>query len=634
MPDAPAGAVPGGSGVGVGVPPMMPPVSPGGSGGGPVGDRSDASGLLGGPDAWGGDGVEVGLPDAPAGAVPGGAGGPSAALPPMSPGSPGGGSVNERVDAADLLGGSDAWSADGPEADAPEDAVPGGFVVGAGGSSAGMPPGSAGGGSAGARSNAAGQSGAPVPAETTRMSIVEQWEEAVMPMVLPPVTEDEAAVRSRASEHLREEPVAWVGGEELPLDRVAVVRREDVEDDTGAWDVAGAGVAWLTPLAVAGSRDAQRDGSAGLRLCHLAPCRHREGTARGRAASLGGPILTAEELAENQAEEAPPPPEEEEIERTSADLLTRDDSAWVTEPRRRQGCSDEHGHRQAAAAGRGAADARRAVSSSHEPPGDGRARRRWTCGPSSWSCRWGWAWARMAMMFTMGASSPIDVHDGRSDGHRACLRMARHPDRPAAAPSASARCASERRDYLRYLAQLRRQARHAAAEQRAAACLEQPATRRTCGRWHPASACGSAGAGTRTSPRSRDRPRLQPGGPGPGAAGDQADRGPRTALCDLAAALHRGVPERHRPADHGGAAQLHQRGVRRRRARPRWGWPRALLGQLVTFHAPDELRIAVLTDDGGAHRVGLGEVAAAQRPPDRWRTRPARCGWPPTTTTS
>jgi hypothetical protein len=123
-------------------------------------------------------------------------------------------------------------------------------------------------------------------------------------------------------------------GEELPPDRVAVVRREDVEEDTSAWDVVGSGVAWLTPFAGVGTGpgDAVQDrpGGSGYvtwsRPANVTPPRGNE------PVRCGGPVLTAEESAAREAEllaeEAPPPEEGEESERASADLLVRNDSAW------------------------------------------------------------------------------------------------------------------------------------------------------------------------------------------------------------------------------------------------------------------------------------------------------------------
>ena len=51
---------------------------------------------------------------------------------------------------------------------------------------------------------------------------------------------------------------------------------------------------------------------------------------------------------------------------------------------------------------------------------------------------------------------------------------------------------------------------------------------------------------------------------------------------------------------------------------------RSLVGQLVTFHAPDELHPRRLCEHRGRTGLGLGQVAAAQPPPDR--ARRGRCG--------
>lgn len=155
------------------------------------------------------------------------------------------------------------------------------------------------------------------------MSTVEQWERSVLP-ITPPA--------AQAPEHPRAEPAAWRVSEELPPYRVAVVRRENVEEDTSAWDVVGSGVAWLTLFAGTGSGDAVQDGPAGSGYVTWRRDANVTLPRDDEPVRCGGPVLTAEESAVREAEllaeEAPPPEEDEESERTSADLLVRNDSAW------------------------------------------------------------------------------------------------------------------------------------------------------------------------------------------------------------------------------------------------------------------------------------------------------------------
>lgn len=63
------------------------------------------------------------------------------------------------------------------------------------------------------------------------------------------------------------------------------------------------------------------------------------------------------------------------------------------------------------------------------------------------------------------------------------------------------RMRAERRDYMRYLAQLRGQVREAAAAQVTAAVYDNPRPA-SCGRWSRAPGCGNAAPPTTTSPRS------------------------------------------------------------------------------------------------------------------------------------
>ena len=175
------------------------------------------------------------------------------------------------------------------------------------------------------------------------------------------------------------------------------------------------------------------------------------------------------------------------------------------------------------------------------------------------------------------------------------------------------RLRAERRDYLRYLAQLRKQAlrrRRGAARRRH---LGQPGARGAVVHRHRHPAVGAARQprGLRPGPH---RPGDPAGGAGVRAAADQAHRGPRAPVRDLAAAVHPGAPERRRGADRAGPAELHQRGVRRRRR----GGDRA---DARDARPAGRLPLPGRAADRGAHRrggpgrVGLGQVAAARPAP-------------------
>ena len=101
-------------------------------------------------------------------------------------------------------------------------------------------------------------------------------------------------------------------------------------------------------------------------------------------------------------------------------------------------------------------------------------------------------------------------------------------------------------------------------------CASRPATRPTssagtccgttrsragCGRSRWAAGCGSAGPATTTSAGSASASAAQSRDAGVHPAADQADRGPRTAVVDLAAPLLRGVPTVSGHADRASACR-------------------------------------------------------------------------------
>ncbi|NMO56936.1 hypothetical protein HH310_37900 [Actinoplanes sp. TBRC 11911] len=126
VPDAPGGAVPGGSGLG-GLPGGgQPGGAPGAGGGVNLPDASDAGGLLtGDADDWHSQDLAVDGPAAPGGAMPGGAGlGPGGGAPAGA-----GTTLPERPDAAGLVDGDESDWGDGegvPGPDAPAGVTAGG----------------------------------------------------------------------------------------------------------------------------------------------------------------------------------------------------------------------------------------------------------------------------------------------------------------------------------------------------------------------------------------------------------------------------------------------------------------------------------------------------------------------------
>ncbi|MGP4014995.1 hypothetical protein [Saccharopolyspora sp. 5N708] len=317
--------------------PMVPPMMPPGAGGGGSpgsGERSDSSGLL---DA-GGRPWETAVPDeaigdpaAPEGAiaavgppewapeadtgqqVPGG----MPMVPPMVPpgaGSGGTGSNGARSDSSGLLdAGEKPWESTGPDQVAGDPRAPEGTV--AAGPAEWSPSG--------------GQ-----PAESPQGV-------QFVPGAFPPPPEPRARY---------EEP-----GEvpQPPEDHIPVVRRDEGDQDTSAWNVPSTGLPWLVPFPVRdGDPEWGRDRPApDYTLRNSDPWQGSEpdaGYAVWRRAKLGegertsvdepllmcgGPVLTPSQLAAMAAEEraqaeAEAAEEEEERERTSADLLAKDTSAW------------------------------------------------------------------------------------------------------------------------------------------------------------------------------------------------------------------------------------------------------------------------------------------------------------------
>ncbi|WP_258342257.1 hypothetical protein [Saccharopolyspora gregorii] len=301
--------------------PMMPPMMPPGASGGGGNERSEASGLLdAGSEPWESAGSVAGDPEVPVAAIQDGPGleAPHTEVP---------SEPRERTAAPAPVGESGQVAGGmpvvplvvpplggpGPNRDRerPVDSS------GAGG----WPP---------SDHAPADEVGGPAPADTTAQEVEPVFAEGDRP--------------------------------DLPEDHVPVVRHEDVDKDTGAWDSTG-GLPWLVPFPVAGGADREREQSTSdYSMRDTAPWEAESsdgsGYAAWRRASLGGgervaveeqqpprcggPDFTPEELAamreqeraeaerraEAEAKAEAEAQDEEEKERSSSDLLVRDNSAW------------------------------------------------------------------------------------------------------------------------------------------------------------------------------------------------------------------------------------------------------------------------------------------------------------------
>lgn len=259
----------------------------------------------------------------------------------MPPGAGGQGSGNERSDASGLLeAGGEPWAStrsDTGEPEAPQGAVPGGVPL--------VP------------SPAVGSRTAPERSESSDLLAAgdQPWERTGPDSGEPEVPQGVPVAQTREGDP-GDTP-------ELPEDRVPVVRRDEEEQDTSAWDVPSDGLLWLAPFPVrARPEESERDRPApdyalrdstpwngapgnGYDTWRSAKWAEGSGTPVEDAPPLmcGGPNLTPAELAamkeaervQAEAEAAAAAEEEDDeakAERSSADLLVRDNSAWGAGP--------------------------------------------------------------------------------------------------------------------------------------------------------------------------------------------------------------------------------------------------------------------------------------------------------------
>ncbi|MFE3884913.1 type VII secretion protein EccCa [Streptomyces lydicus] len=201
----------------------------------------------------------------------------------------------------------------------------------------------------------------------------------------------------------------------------------------------------------------------------------------------------------------------------------------------------------------------------------------------------------MAMMFTLGAKSPTTFLMSGMMG-TAMLSMAlTQIGRRGAERKRKMR--AERRDYLRYLAQLRRQVRQAAAEQRAAAYWDNP---RPQDLW--AMASGPRLWERRGGHEDFAEVRIGLGSRRAGLALAPPETKPVEDLEPLSAISLRRFTKAYQNVTHLPVTVPLRRFTSVELAgdgEAALGLLRALIGRLAVAHAPDEMRIALLTDAVG-----------------------------------
>ena len=184
---------------------------------------------------------------------------------------------------------------------------------------------------------------------------------------------------------------------------------------------------------------------------------------------------------------------------------------------------------------------------------------------------------------------------------------------------------ADRRDYMRYLAQMRKRTRRAAEQQRAAMAWRHPepdalwsiaASRRLWERRITEDDFGETriALGPQRLAVEIVPPETKP----------VEDLEPMSAIAlRRFVRAHSTVPELPIALSVRAFSRVALRGDRE----PVLDLTRAALGQLATFHAPDDLVVAVVAAPGPAVVLGLGEVAATRPPQRAVRTPPARAGW-------
>ncbi|WP_417847139.1 type VII secretion protein EccCa [Streptomyces viridiviolaceus] len=200
----------------------------------------------------------------------------------------------------------------------------------------------------------------------------------------------------------------------------------------------------------------------------------------------------------------------------------------------------------------------------------------------------------MALMFTIGSSTSMYLMSGMMGIGMMSMSLGQIG---RAGLDRKRRMRAERRDYLRYLAQLRTQARQAASAQMAAALWDNPPPERLWSIvrsprvWERRSAHDDfakvrIGLGSRRAALELVPPETKP----------VEDLDPLAAISlRRFTAAFQTVPGMPIPVALRSFTSVEFAGD----ARQALGLVRAMLGQMATLHSPDELRIAVFTDETG-----------------------------------
>ncbi|MEU6264570.1 type VII secretion protein EccCa [Saccharopolyspora shandongensis] len=203
--------------------------------------------------------------------------------------------------------------------------------------------------------------------------------------------------------------------------------------------------------------------------------------------------------------------------------------------------------------------------------------------------------AAMVMMFASSSRSPAMYMMGGIMGVGMVIMGLSQIGRAGA--ERKRKMASERRDFLRYIAQLRERAREAADQQRRAVVWNHPEPS-----WLWSVASGSRLWERRANDADFGRARIGLGTLAAAVEYTAPSTKPIEDLEPLAAVSLRRFREAYRtvsgiPISVGlrSFTSVEFAGSQESAV----GLARAILGQLVTFHSPDELRVAVLTDETG-----------------------------------
>ena len=185
----------------------------------------------------------------------------------------------------------------------------------------------------------------------------------------------------------------------------------------------------------------------------------------------------------------------------------------------------------------------------------------------------------------------------------------------------------QRRDYLRYLCQVRRQG-PAGGRRAAGGPASTPGPRRgRCRRWCAAGQrCGSAPRPTPTSAAVRIATGTQALAVRLVPPETKPARGSRPAVRRRAAPVHPGPRQRARAAGRGVAALVHAASAPTGDAGAARGLVRALIAQVAVTHSPADVRISVCASPGPDAATGSGSSGCRTTCTPPSPTRPGRSG--------